>query len=256
MRGGPRTAGGGGRRTRVPQPSPRGAAPPAGPQPTSQSRLTFPRARCSESAKPVDSSLETSRLTTSTHIISPGLLFNDFLNKYFIHFEREEQWWLVASRTPPAGQQPATQACALTGNPTSGLSVRRRARKPGSHTSWGSAGCSSGLLGELPATFLQSVLNTAARVSQKPSEFGSLVCPKPFRGFQCHVHDAPPLAPLPRCSPPGLLHSSLTGLFLKPSRPNPSSRPSHALPPRQEGCLPQICQVSGHSDLPPPLCSV
>ena len=41
---------------------------------------------------------------------------------------------VVASRRPQTGTRPATQACALTGNRTSSLSVHRLALSPLSHT--------------------------------------------------------------------------------------------------------------------------
>ena len=43
----------------------------------------------------------------------------------------------VASRTPPIGDPPATQACALTGNRTGDLLFHRPAPNPLSHVSQG-----------------------------------------------------------------------------------------------------------------------
>ena len=53
--------------------------------------------------------------------------------------EREGEIYqcVVASHTPLLGAWPATQACALTGNQTSDLSVHRPALNPLSHTSQG-----------------------------------------------------------------------------------------------------------------------
>ena len=45
--------------------------------------------------------------------------------------------WLVASHTAQMGTWPATQACTLTGNRTSNLSVCRQPLSPLSHTSQG-----------------------------------------------------------------------------------------------------------------------
>ena len=46
-----------------------------------------------------------------------------------------EEYLLLASRTPPTGDPPTTQTCALTG--TQDLLVRRLALNPLSHTSQG-----------------------------------------------------------------------------------------------------------------------
>ena len=51
--------------------------------------------------------------------------------------ERNINVWSVASRTPPTGDQPATQACAPTGNQTSDLSVCRSVLNLLSHTGHG-----------------------------------------------------------------------------------------------------------------------
>ena len=50
--------------------------------------------------------------------------------------ERNINVWLLLAH-PPLGTQPATQACALTGNRTDDPLVHRLARNPLSHTSWG-----------------------------------------------------------------------------------------------------------------------
>ena len=49
----------------------------------------------------------------------------------------QEKHQLVAFHMPPLGMWPATQVCALAGNRTSNLLVRRLACNPLSHTSQG-----------------------------------------------------------------------------------------------------------------------
>ena len=49
--------------------------------------------------------------------------------------EGEKHQCVVASHAPPTGTWPATQACALTGNPTGDPLVCRPALSPLSHTS-------------------------------------------------------------------------------------------------------------------------
>ena len=51
--------------------------------------------------------------------------------------EGEKHQCVVAPQMPPAGDPPATQACASTGNRTSNPPVCRLALSPLSHTSWG-----------------------------------------------------------------------------------------------------------------------
>ena len=69
-----------------------------------------------------------------------------FLKILFIHFrqrgreterEGEKHQCVVASQVPPTRDLPTTQACALTGNPTSNPLVRRLTLNPLSHTSQG-----------------------------------------------------------------------------------------------------------------------
>ena len=50
---------------------------------------------------------------------------------------RETSMCGCLSHTPPLGTQPATQACALTGNQTSDSLVHRPVLNPLSHTSQG-----------------------------------------------------------------------------------------------------------------------
>ena len=51
--------------------------------------------------------------------------------------EGETHQWVVASDVSPLGTWPATQACALTGNPTDNPSDHRPVLNPLSHTSQG-----------------------------------------------------------------------------------------------------------------------
>ena len=57
--------------------------------------------------------------------------------------ERERETVIGCLLHPQLGTWPATQACALTGNQTGHLSVRRRALSPLSHTSLGITGFKS-----------------------------------------------------------------------------------------------------------------
>ena len=51
--------------------------------------------------------------------------------------EGEKHQCVIASHSPPTGDLPETQACALTGNPTSNPLVRRPALNPLNHSSQG-----------------------------------------------------------------------------------------------------------------------
>ena len=76
--------------------------------------------------------------------LEPFAFSKDFMYLFFRQRRRKGEKtggninvWLPLA-CPPPGTWPATQACALTGNQTSVLLVRRPALSPLSHTSQGS----------------------------------------------------------------------------------------------------------------------
>ena len=73
--------------------------------------------------------------------LSKRRIFKDFIYLFLERGGKERnfdvQEKLALSRVPPTDTWPATQACALTGNRTSNLSVCRPALNPLSHTSQG-----------------------------------------------------------------------------------------------------------------------